>query len=428
MQNVIATLRSSFSPLRELNFRIYLGGQTVSMVGTWLQSTAQSWVVWELTKSESALGTVNALALLPILLLGPWAGVWADRMDRRKLLIATQFGAMCLAFILAFLVQTNSVQLWHVYGLALGLGIVTALDLPAQQAFLGDLAGMGEVRKAVNLNAMMLQVSRILGPGFAGFLIAQIGTAPAFWLNGLSFLAVILSLWAVTSNQVRASSSGGNPLRQMLEGVRYIRTQPRLQDLFIFSAITTFFAISIVINLLPAVADKVLGGGAETLGVLMSSSGFGALVGVLFVVPLAQAQKHPGIVMGISGIWLSLSFMVMGLSHSLLLTMLCLFAAGLGAPTIMTMALGLTQVMSPPDMRARLLSLFSMISFGLQPVAAMITGFTAEHFGVLTAIHVNAIALFIGVVLMLSVRPGLRAWEVKSAPRPEPVAEAVLEH
>src|SRR5262249_10834977 len=155
---------------------------------------------------------------------------------------------------------------------------------------------------------------------------------------------------AVRSFQVRAEATSINPLRQMVEAARYIRTQPRLQDLFIFAAMTTFFAISIVINLLPAVADKVLHGDAATLGMLMSSSGAGALFGVLLVVPLAQSLKRSGVVMGIAGIWVSLSFMVMSMSTWLPLSMLCLFMAGLGAPTIMTMALGLTQVMSPPDM------------------------------------------------------------------------------
>ncbi|MCU0511515.1 MAG: MFS transporter [Anaerolineae bacterium] len=426
MLDVLNTLKSSFSPLKLPNFRIYLGGQAISLIGTWLQSTAQGWVVWELSRSEAALGVVNMFATLPILLIGPWAGVWADRLDRRKLLIGTQFCAMLLAFVLALLVQTETVQLWHVFALSLGLGIVATLDLPAQQAFLGDLTGMGEIRKAVNLNAMILQVSRVLGPATAGFLVARLGAAPAFWLNGLSFLAVILSLLAVRSSQVRAPASSESPLRQLMDSVRYIRTQPRLQDLFLFAAMMTFFALSVILNLLPAVADTILGGDAATLGTLMASSGAGALTGVVLVVPLAQSLRRSGIVMGVAAVWLSLCLLIFAFSRSLPLSMLCLYMAGLGAPTIMTMALGLTQLMSPPDMRARLLSLFTMVSFGLQPLAALLVGFIGEHFGVQTAIELNAIGLFTGVLLLLWLRPGLRAWEVKSVPRPPaPVSEAI---
>ena len=184
--NIASTLRESFSPLKIRNFRIYLGGQAISLVGTWLQMTTQGWVVWELSHSATALGLVAMLGSLPILLLGPWAGVWADRLDRRKLLIASQAGAMLLAFVLALLTQTGLVQLWHVYLLSALLGIITAIDIPAQQAFLGDLSGMAEIRKAVNMNITMLQVSRILGPALAGIIIASMGAAMAFWLNANS--------------------------------------------------------------------------------------------------------------------------------------------------------------------------------------------------------------------------------------------------
>jgi MFS family permease len=415
--SVWGTLRASFAPLKIKNFRIYLGGQAISLIGTWLQSTAQAWVVWELTRSEASLGVVNMLNTLPILLLGPWAGVWADRMDRRKLLIATQVGAMILAFVLALLIQTGTVQLWHVYILGTLLGVVAALDMPAQQAFLGDLAGMSEVRKAVNLNAMILQVSRVLGPSLAGFVVARIGTAPAFWLNGLSFLAVIASLIMVRSMQrVQKSSRSGGPLRQLRDALAFLRTQPRMQDLFIFAAMMTFFGLAILFNLMPSVADKILNGDAQTLGALMGASGAGALVAVVLVVPLAQARKHSGIVLTIGSIWMASWMFVFSLSTSLPLSMACLFLSSMGAPTVLTMTLGLTQLMSPLEMRARLLSLFTMISFGMQPIAALLIGFSAEHFGVQAAIQINTTLLVISACLMFAFRPGLRDWEANALP------------
>jgi len=408
---IIATFRTSFSPLRIPNFRIYLGGQAISLIGTWLQATAQGWVVWELTQSSAALGIVTMLGTLPILLLGLWAGAWADRFDRRKLLIGTQIGAMVLAFVLAFLVQSGTVQLWHVYVLSLLLGIITALDMPAQGAFIGDLSGMAEVRKAVKLNVMIIQVSRLVGPALAGYIVARLGAAPAFWLNGLSFLAVVISLLAVRSSQVR-STANVSPLRQAAEGIRFIGTQPRLLDLYIFAGMVVFFVLSIIFSQLPAVASEVLKGDAETLGALMASSGAGALVGVLFVVPLAQAQRRSGIVLGAATIWMSLWLLVFSVSTALPMSFASLFLASMAAPTVLTLAIGLIQVMSPPAMRARLLSLFTIVSFGFQPIAAGLLGYSAEHFGVQTAIQINALLLLAGALLMLVFRTELRRWQV----------------
>jgi MFS family permease len=425
VSGVISTLRSSFSPLRIPNFRIYLGGQAISLIGTWLQATAQGWVVWELTKSSAALGTVNMLGTLPILLLGLWAGVWADRFDRRKLLIGTQIGAMALAFALAILVQTGLVQLWHVYILSLLLGIITALDMPAQQAFLGDLSGMGEVRKAVNLNAMIIQVSRLVGPALAGFVVARIGAAPAFWLNGLSFLAVVVSLLAVRSSQVRTVSTA-RPLQQAREGISFIGKEPRLLDLYIFASMVVFFVLSIILSQLPAFASQVLKGNAETLGGLMSASGAGALVGVLFIVPLAQAQRRSGLVLGGATIWMSGWLLLFSISTTLPFAFLSLFFGSMGAPTVLTLALGLIQLMSPPEMRARLLSLFTIVSFGLQPIASLLVGYTAENLGVQTAIQINALLLLTGAVLMLVFRAELRRWQVNLSPtQPAPAVEGI---
>ncbi|MEP7286557.1 MAG: MFS transporter [Chloroflexota bacterium] len=421
MRSVILTLFRSFTPLKYPNFRIYIGGQAISLIGTWLQATAQAWLVWQLTGSEAALGVVTMLNFLPLLFLGPWAGVWADRLDRRKLLIGTQLGAMSLAFILAILVQTNTVQLWHVFVLSTLLGVINALDLPAQQAFLGDLAGMGEVRKAVNLNAMLLQVSRSLGPVFAGFLIAKLGNAPAFWINGLSFLAVVLSLLALRSNQVRKASSDAKPLAQIADALRFLRTQPRLIDMFFFTTLMTFFFWSVILNLLPPIADKILHGNAETLGTLQAASGTGALFGVLLVVPLAQAAQRSGLILGGMALWAGLWLFVFSLSQTLAFSFLTLFLASVSVPVIFTMVLGMVQVMAPADMRARLLSLFVMLSFGLQPIAAIGVGALAEYFGVQPVIQFNATMIIIGTIAILAVRADLRRWIVSFAPAAMPV-------
>lgn len=422
MQNTLQTFRQSFSPLKYPNFRTYLIGQVVSLVGTWLQMTAQSWVVWEISHSNAALGIVGMLGTLPILLLGPWAGVWADRLDRRKLLIWTQVAAMMLAFILAILTQLQIVQLWHVYVLATLLGVVTALDMPAQQAFLGDLSGMAEVRRAVVLNAMIIQVSRMVGPAVAGFIVGTLGASLAFWLNGASFIAVIISLLMVTSTQIRKTGSV-QPLAEFWEGLKFIASQPRLADLIIFVMVMTFFGIPII-NLFPAIADDVLHGDAQTLGWLMALSGAGALVSTLFVVPIVQAQKRLGLIVGGMVVWMGGWCIVLGASTWLPLSMLASFAMSLGAPVVFTTASGLLQVLSPANMRARLLSTFVMLSFGIQPIASLVIGYTAEHFGTGMAILANGALIIFGAALLLVLRPDLRVWEVNTtlpAPTPQPV-------
>src|SRR2546427_967893 len=185
---------ASFLPLRNRNLRVYLGGQAISLIGTWMQVTAQAWVVWSLSHSTAALGVVAMLGTLPILLLGPWTGVWADTLDRRRLLIVSQTSAMVLAITLALLVQTGVIQVWHVYVLATLLGIVTALDMPTQQAFIGDLSGMEQLRQAVVINNMLFQVSRMIGPALAGVVVARLGAAGAILPDRARFLPVLAPL------------------------------------------------------------------------------------------------------------------------------------------------------------------------------------------------------------------------------------------
>jgi len=419
------TLRDNFSPLRYPNFRLYFGGQAVSLIGTFLQVTAQAWVVWQLTHSEAALGLVGMLNALPLLLFSLYAGVWVDRLDRRKLLIVTQAASMLLAFVLAVLTQTGLVQIGHIYVLSFLLGAVAALDLPAQQAFLGDLTGMAEVRKAVNLNVTLVQVSRIIGPTLAGTLVARIGAAPAFWLNGLSFLAVIGSLIIVRAVQQQAKPRANTgQLKQIAEGVGYLRSDPRMVDVFLLAILQTFFVFSIIINFLPAVASTLLNGNAETLGLIMASSGLGALLAVVVIVPLAQARKRSGAIMLAAQFVLAFCLTLFAHSHDVGLSMTALFMISVGATMVLTMTMGLVQLMSPQAMRGRVMSLFIVTTIGTQPLAALWIGQAGQLMGVETAIQVNAILLAAGAVLMLILRPAILRHEYGHAASVQPAVKA----
>jgi MFS family permease len=412
MNSLISTYSGSFSPLKIRNFRIYLGGQAVSLLGTWMQSTAQSWVVWELTHSEKALGVVIMLNTLPLFLLAPWAGAFADRYNRRVLLIGTQMIAMLLAFTLAILVQTNLVQIWHIYVLSFLLGMVNAVDFPAQQTFIGDLSGMSQVRRAITLNIMGLQVARMLGPAIAGFVLKAAGAAFAFWINGASFFVVILSLLTVRSQQVRSEAKSTRG--QFRETLNYIRSQPRMLDLMIFAALVTFFGLSIM-NILPSVADHVLKGDAQTYGFLLGSSGAGALISTLVLLPLSQAAKRIGLIVSGAALWMGSAFLLLANSSYLPLSMAAIFCVSLGAPLVLTTGLGVLQLMAPHDMRARIISLFTMITFGLQPIASLFVGYSAEKLGTPEAILINALCLLAGAGTMLLTRADLRGWELSSS-------------
>jgi len=413
--SLLQTYTRSFSPLKNRNLRIYLGGQAVSLLGTWMQSAAQSWVVWELTHSASALGIVVMLNSIPLFLLAPWAGGIADRFNRRFILISTQAIAMLLAFALAILIQTGLIQIWHIYLCSLILGIISALDFPAQQAFIGDMSGMSQVRQAVTLNIMALQLARMLGPAMGGFLLKAVGNSISFWLNGLSFLVVIISLFFVQSHQ--AVHNGSSSRGQFRETLDFLRYQPRMIDLMIFAALVTFFGLSIF-NILPAVADHVLHGDSQTYGLLFGASGAGALVSTLFLLPLSQAAKRIGLIVISAAAWMGTFFVLLSRSTWLPLSMATIFCISLGAPLVLTTGLGVMQLMAPRDMRARIISLFTMLTFGLQPLSSIIIGYSAQTLGVQTAILLNATCLVSGAVLMLLFRKGLRQWELRPVVQP----------
>jgi MFS family permease len=401
---------ADWSPLRRRAFRLYFGGQAVSLLGTWMQITAQSWVVWELSHSMQSQGVVALLGSLPLILLAPWAGAAADRFDRRKLLILAQVAAMLLAFALALLVQTGWIRLWHVYGLSFLLGVVAAVEMPAQQAFIGDLVGMSEVRKALALNGIIVQLGRTVGPTLAGWAIAHIGVAEAFWVNGVSFLAVIASLLAIRSvTTERASQTGASP-GGFGEAVRYLRSQPRLLDLLAFTMLAAFFVLS-NLTIYPALATVVLRGDSRTLGWLLGASGVGALIGSVLVTHLSRAIPRVGAALVGCTVWAGVMVACNSWSRTLPTAVSCIVATGLAVPFIFTTANGLTQMLAPVQMRGRLLSILLMAGFGLQPVVAIGIGWIGDRFGPSQALLINGLCLIGGGLLMMG-RPGLLGWQV----------------
>ncbi len=398
---VLSILADNFTILHNRDIRIYLSGNAVSLIGDWMQQTAQAWVVWELTHSTTALGVVAFFSQIPFFLFGPWVGVISDRYDRRKILLVTQFFIMLFAFILAALVQSHLLQLWHVYVLAFLLGIVTAFDVTAEQAFIGDIAGTGNIRKAIAVNNSLTQLTRLAGPSIAGWLISRVGVALSFWLNGLTIVICIACIMAVHTRR-KGKAETGNGLKQFREGLSFFRKHGLLRLIMVFAAVQAFFGLS-TIQLLPAVATVILKGDANTLGKLLGAAGAGALIGIVFVMPFVERIKRPCMAIGGALIWSGVWYILFSRSSNLYLTLLCQFMTSLGAANVVTLSIGLAQELTPPGMRARIVSTFLMIIFGLQPAASYLIGDGANRFGLQPVILVNGILMVAvpGILLLL---------------------------
>jgi len=398
-------LINNFTVLRKRDMRLYLGGNTISLLGDWMQQTAQSWVVWQLTHNATALGVVAFFSQLPFFILGPWVGVIADRYDRRRILLVTQFLIMSFAFTFAILLQTHILQLWHVYLLAFLLGAVSAFDVTAEQAFIGDIAGDGNIRKAIAVNNSLTQLTRLVGPALAGYLIGEVGAATSFWINGMTIIVVIICIRQVRARRLPAPSKEGG-FQQFREGWRFFIHHRTLRLILLFAATQAFFGFS-VIQLMPAIASIVLKGNADTLGQLLGAAGAGALIGILLVLPFLQRVKRACFAMGGALIWSGLWYVLFSFTHSLWLAMLCQCMCSLGAANVVTLCLGLAQELTPPHMRARIESVFFMIIFGLQPVASYLVGSGADRLGLETMVFVNGAVMVLIPSLLLAV-PHLR--------------------
>jgi MFS family permease len=409
MEATTHSFKETFSPLRNRNVSTYLAGQSVSLFGTFMQATAQSWVVWQLSHSTRDLGLVAMLGSLPLLVFGAFAGVWADRLNRRKVLLGTQIISMLLAFIFAILLQTSLIQTWHVFVLSFLLGCVNALDMPAQTAFVGDLSGIEQLRRAIVLNSMVVQVSRMVGPALAGWAIASLSTAAVFWINGASFIAVIGSLLLVRSQQARKPATE-KKTGEMGEAFQFAAHHPRMVDLLVMCLLVTFLVFSSA-QLIPAIVTDTLHAGPETLGLLMGATGAGALASAIFLVPLVQRARRPGLVIAAALAWTGVWFTLAVVIKAEWLWVIGMFLGSLSSPVVMTSSNALIQLMSPPTMKARLISLWIITSFGMQPFGFLLVGYTGQLLGAPGAILLNGLLLIFGAIAMLVFRPGLRNWQ-----------------
>ncbi len=392
--------KGSFRSLRGSNYRIWAGGAFISNVGTWMQRTAQDWLVLtQLThQNASAVGVVMGLQFGPQLLLLPWTGFAADHFDRRKLLIATQAAMGALALALGLLTVTGLVQLWHVYAFAFLFGCATAFDSPANQTFVSDLVGDADLSNAVSLNSMSFNAARTVGPATAGLLIASVGTGWAFLINGASFIAVLCSLRLLRLEDLHRSSRAVRTRGSLVEGLRYVWKRPDLKAILFMLFLIGTFGLNFPI-FISTMSVTVFHAGAAQYGLLTSIMAVGAVAGAL----LAAGREKPHFVLLLVGAaTFGFGFALAAVVPNYWLFGVALVIIGMAALTFTNSTNSLMQLSTEPAMRGRVMALRLAVALGGTPVGAPIVGWVADRFGPRWALGVGAASGFAAAIVAIS--------------------------
>ena len=386
--------RQAFSSLSNPNYRRYTRGQAVSLAGTWMQMIAQSWLVLELTGSAAALGAVIALQTLPTLVLGPYAGVVADRMDKRRLMIGLQTAMGVLALALGLLTITGLITLWQVYVLALLLGIDNCFENPARQSFVLEMVGPDDLRNAVSLNSVMVNVARVVGPAIAGIVISLGGIALCFLLNAASFVAVVVSLVRLDTAALQPSAPTPRAPGQLREGFAYVRRTPALAVPLLMMALVGCLAYEFQV-VLPVVAQETFAGDARTYGFLTAAMGLGAVVGGLYVAGWGRTGM-PALVVA-SGLF---GLAMLGTAAAPTLPWALVGMALVGASSVAFLSTGNStlQLAADPQMRGRVMALWAVAFLGSTPIGGPIAGVVVEWFGGRAGLVLGGVACLVAAV------------------------------
>lgn len=397
------TRGQTFSAMRHRNFQLYFGGQLISNIGTWTQIIAQGWVVYQLGHSEVTLGLVAFASAIPTLAISPWGGVVVDRVSRRNLLILTQAGSMLLAFVLAALTFTSLIREWHVIVLAALLGVVNAFDAPARQAFVPEMVGKEDLPNAIALNSMMFNSARVVGPALAGMLLAIIGAAWCFTLNGISFLAVLIGLWLMKLPPHKTTPNLTSPWKQLVSGVQYTASNREMSALILLSLVFSVFGISYS-TVLPAFVEKVLHQGALAYGWVNAATGLGAVSGA-FVLAHGASNGRRGQLLVLTNIAFPLILIAFSFTSLFPVALVLAYGLGLGFMVQFTTINTLLQTRVEDSFRGRVMGLYTLTFFGFAPFGNLLIGFLGEKLGLGIAMTLFAICLLILSRLVLMKTP-----------------------
>ena len=400
--------RAAGRALRHRNFQLFFSGQLVSLVGTWMQTVAQSWLVYRLTGSGLKLGAVAFASQIPVFLFAPLGGIVADRSNRQRVVIATQTASMLLALVLAALTLSGKVQVPHVFVLAALLGVVNAFDIPGRQTFLVDMVGKEDLMNAIALNSSMFNGARVIGPAVAGILVAKLGEGWCFFANGVSYIAVIIGLLLMDVHAPARASKHPPPLEHIIEGFRFVSQTAPIRALLLLLGLVSITGMPYV-TLMPIFADRILhsGGqqlasilgskdlGAVRLGILMGATGVGALLGAL-TLAMRSGVKGLGGWITVCCAGFGLSLMLFALSKWFWLSVILLLPVGYFIMLQMACSNTLIQVMVPDALRGRAMAVYSMMFMGLAPIGALLGGALSDRLGAPMTVAIGGLAAVTG--------------------------------
>ena len=396
----------SIRALRHRNFRLFFGGQLISLIGTWMQSVAQSWLVYSLTGSTVLLGLVGFASQFPVFLMAPIGGVVADAVNRHRVLLATQTSAMVLAALLAALTLAGHIQIWHIFVLASLLGIVNAFDIPSRQSFIVEMVGREDLVNAIALNSSMVNGARLVGPAVAGVVVSLVGEGWCFAVNALSYLAVIAGLLLMDVPERAVAPPAGSALQSIQEGFGFVARTPPVRSLMLLLGLVSLMGMPYS-TLMPVFADRILRAGAGGLGVLMGMSGAGALIGAL---ALASKRSLRGLGRWVA--WSSAAFgaslILFSLSRTFWLSALLLVPVGCSMMVQMASSNTLIQSMVPDHLRGRVMSIYSMMFMGMAPFGALMAGALAHRLDAPPTVALGGAACLAGAAAFGAALPAFR--------------------
>ncbi|UZF45259.1 MFS transporter [Rhodococcus rhodochrous] len=393
---VLADIRGqTFAALRGPNFRLYISGQAVSLIGTWMQTVAQSWLVLQLTGSATAIGIVLALQTVPMLLLGPYGGVVADRSDKRRLMIGLQTLMGVQALILGLLVVTDTVALWHVYVLAVALGLNQCFENPARQSFMLELVGPEDLRNAVSLQSVLASCSRMIGPAVAGLVITAGGLGVCFLLNAASFVAVVTSLLRLDVSRLQRSPAAARAKGQLREGFAYVRSTSDLAVPLLMMALVGCLAFEFQV-VLPVLADHTFAAGAGAYGFLTAAMGAGSVVGGLAVATWGRTGTRPLILTSLA---FGIAMAVAAAAPNLTTLIVLMVIVGALSVTFTSTTNSSLQLAAAPMMRGRVMALWSVAFLGSTAIGGPIAGWVCEQWGGRAGLLLGAVACLVAAAM-----------------------------
>jgi len=391
--------------LRHRNFQLFFGGQLISLVGTWMQSVAQAWLVYRLTGSSLLLGVVAFASQIPIFLLSPVGGTVADRYNRHRVVIATQTTSMVLAAILATLTLGHWIKVWELIVLASSLGVVNAFDIPARQSFLVEMVGREDLMNAIALNSSMFNGARVVGPAIAGILVASIGEGWCFFANAVSFIAVITGL-LMMKIAPRKHEPHSSMMEHIAEGFRFAQHTTPVRNLLYLVGLISLAGVPYTV-LMPIFADRILHGGAWGLGLLMGATGVGAMVGALTLAS-RTGVRGLGRIAAFSAAGFGASLVIFAFSRNFIFSMIILVPTGFTLMTQMACANTLIQAMVPDRLRGRMMALYSMMFMGMAPLGGLFGGIAADWIGAPWAVAIGGIACVVAAGIFYLKLPAVR--------------------